>query len=113
MPTGIAVELPQDSTELDLFKLLFGDDIVDYIIAKTKLYVEQKRSESEKETLRVMQEEKTAGGAAKVGKGLKFVSQVEMKFFFEVVTRIVTTQFVVTEIITTLSSPLNVRHASP
>ena len=64
-PTGIAVELPQDSTELDLFKLLFGDDIVDYIVAKTKLYAEQERSESEKETLRAMREEKTAGGGAK------------------------------------------------
>ena len=31
-PTGIAVEFPQDATELDSFKLLFGDDIVDYIV---------------------------------------------------------------------------------
>ena len=67
-PTGIAVELPQDATdELDSFKLLFGDDIVDYIVSETKLYAQQKRSESEKETLRAMQEgqkKKTAGGQA-------------------------------------------------
>ena len=53
--TGIAVELPQDATdEVDSFKLLFCDDIVDYIVAETKLYMQQKRSE--KETLRAMQE---------------------------------------------------------
>ena len=46
-PTGIAVELPQDATdELDSFKFLFDDDIVDYIVAETKLYVQQKSSES-------------------------------------------------------------------
>ena len=28
-------------------KLLFGDDVVDYILAETKLYVQQKRSESD------------------------------------------------------------------
>ena len=55
--TGIAVKLPQDATdELDSFKLLSGDDIVDYLVAETKLYAQQKRSESEKETLRAMQE---------------------------------------------------------
>ena len=49
------VELLQDATnELDSFKLLFGDDIVDYIVAEMKLYALQKRSE--KETLRAMQE---------------------------------------------------------
>ena len=56
-PIGIAVELLQDATdELDSFKLLFGDDIVDYIVAETKLCTQQKRSESEKETLHAMQE---------------------------------------------------------
>ena len=62
------VEIPQDATdELDSFKLLFGDDIVDYIVAETKLCTQQKRSESEKETLHAMQEErkKTASGRAK------------------------------------------------
>ena len=34
-PTGIAVELPQNATELDSFKLLFGDDIVDHIVVET------------------------------------------------------------------------------
>ena len=35
--TGIAVELPQDTTdELDSFKLLFGDDIIDYNVAEKK-----------------------------------------------------------------------------
>ena len=47
-PIGIAVELLQDATdELDSFKLLFGDDIVDYIVAETKLYAQQRRSESD------------------------------------------------------------------
>ena len=42
--TGIAIELPQDTTdELDSFKLLFGDDIVDYNVAETKLYAQQSK----------------------------------------------------------------------
>ena len=43
-PTGIAVELPQNATELDSFKLLFGDDIVDDIVVETNRYALQKLS---------------------------------------------------------------------
>ena len=43
-PTGIAVELSEEATELDSFKLLFGDDIVDHIVAQTNLYAQQKLS---------------------------------------------------------------------
>ena len=43
-PTAIAVELSQEAKELDCFKLLFDDDIIEHVIAETSLYAQQKLS---------------------------------------------------------------------
>ena len=37
-PTAIAVELSQEAKELDCFKLLFDDDIIEHIVAITNLF---------------------------------------------------------------------------